>query len=168
MDTQALHRHIIEAEALRAQLRAEFGDDEETLILDTLEGATDLDKVIDKLDAALFGDEGLVAGIEAQQKVLAKRKERLLRRIELQQGLVKKALEIAGWKSRESPYGTYSQKRKAPCLGKLDEPKIPPKYWIQPDPRLDRVALLDALKKGEKVTGASLEPETTILQVRRA
>ena len=166
MGTHVLQRYIIEAQLLKAELKALCGDDEQALI-DSLEGASNLDEVMERLDGLLLKDEGLVVAIKKQAETLTTRKQRLEKRIEVQKALAKKALEVAGWRSRECAFGTYTQARKAACLGNLDEAKIPSTFWLDQDPKLDRSALLTALKAGEKIPGAELEPDGTILQVRR-
>lgn len=171
MSLHPLQRYIVEAEALRAQLKAECGDDEQAII-DTLEGATDLDKVVEILDASIFRDESLIAGVDAEMaklKTLKLRKDRLEKRIETKYALAKKAFEVAGWnQARQTPLGTVSLTNKAPCLGPLEEAKIPVRYWKDQDPKLDRVGLLNDVKDGQKVPGASLAPPTKVLSIRRA
>ena len=165
MDVQAINRHLIEAEALRAELRL-LCDDEE-VIVDTLEGATNLDKVLDSLDGAILEDETLVAAIKNGLDALQKRKERLQKRVEVRRALAKKVMEIAGWSKRVCPFGTYGLRPKPVCLGALEEAKIPPKWWVLGDPNVDRRSLMAALIAGEEVPGASLEAPSVILQVRR-
>ena len=76
---------------------------------------------------------------------------------------------FAGWGlTRERPLATVSLDKKAPCLGKLDESKIPATFWLQPDPVLDRKALLKALKGNEKVAGAELADSDVVLRIRRS
>lgn len=169
MSTHPMQRYIAEAEALRAELRATFGDDEQ-LLVDTIEGATSLDKVVDTLDAGIFNDENIIAGLKKGKEDIEARMERLKKRVEVQRALAKKALEIAGWnRARECTYATIGLQNKAPALGKIQESKITAsRFWKTKDPELDRKALLDALKAGEKIEGAELEPPgAKVLTYRR-
>lgn len=44
----------------------------------------------------------------------------------------------------------------------LDESKIPPTYWKPSDPTLDKRAILEALKAGQEVPGATATSEDSI------
>jgi hypothetical protein len=47
-----------------------------------------------------------------------------------------------------------------------DEKEIPPPYWEPREPRLDRRGLLNDLKKGVAVAGATLSNPEPVLAVR--
>ena len=168
MTHHPLQRYIAEAEALKAELKAICGEDEQALV-DTLEGATSLDKVVEALDASIFQDQNLLAGLKKGEEDIKARMERLKKRVEVQRSLVKKAFDVAGWNSpRVCVYGTFGTQPKPVALGKVEEAKITAtRFWKEQDPKLDRVALLDALKAGEEIEGAELEPRTTVLTYRR-
>jgi hypothetical protein len=168
MSQHNVQRYIAEAAALKAELKVVCGEDEQALI-DTLEGATSLDKVVETLDAGIFSDENLIAGLEKGLADIKARMERINKRVEVQRALAKKAFEVAGWnRSRECTYATIGLQNKPVALGKVEEAKITERrFWKDQDPKLDRKALLAALKDGEAIEGAELEPPTKVLTYRR-
>ena len=107
--------------------------------------------------------------IEAIKTFIKSLKERQDRKEQRKDGL-RAALEIAfltAFEGREdkaktpTPFGTMTLAKDAPKLGDLDEPKIPSKYWVTPDPvpYLDKKALLadaKALPAKEEIPGAPL------------
>lgn len=159
------HRAIVAAQMLRREIEALTAD--EDVVRDTLEGEVDLDGILDHLIKGLSHDETLILAIGSEIAKLEDRIARLTARTEVQKTLIRKAMEVAGWSKRERPLATLSLGRKAPCLGALDEAKIPAKFWVEVDPRLSKKALLEALKAGEEVPGASLAPDDYVLSIRR-
>lgn len=153
------------AAALRKEIELLTDDDE--VVRDTLEGEIDLDDVLDHLIEGIGADEALIESIKLQTEQMGKRAQRLKERILMQRGLLSRALTIAGWERRERPLATLSLGKKAPCLGALDDAIIPARFWKQPDPKLDRDALLRALKNGEKIPGAALAEDAVVLHIRR-
>jgi len=65
-------------------------------------------------------------------------------------------MERADIKKINEPDFTASLRQVAPGLVVLDERAIPEPFWKPQPPKLDRSALIAALKSGEMVPGASL------------
>ena len=73
----------------------------------------------------------------------------------------------AGLRKVEQPDFTASARAGSPSLlVVIAESEIPDTYWLPQPPKLDRQALLGALKQGEPVTGAQLSNPKPVLSVR--
>lgn len=65
-----------------------------------------------------------------------------------------------------APDFTVSVRPGAPALVVTEESSIPESYWVSRESRLDRLGLLNDLKRGVPVTGASLTNPMPVLSVR--
>lgn len=162
---QRLASNTIElAAALRKEIEQLTSDEE--AVRDTLEGEVDLDGVLDHLIAGVAADGAMVEAIKLHIAAMTKRSERIKERIAAQRDLIARALTVSGWGRRERPLATVSMGKKGASLGSLDEPLIPARFWKQPDPVIDRDALLKALKSGEQIPGAALAEDRLVLHIR--
>ncbi len=165
MDQRLAFDTITIAKRIRGEIEAQTDDHE--VVRDTLEGAVDLDGVIDWLLASIANDEAMVKAINEQVADLQKRTKRLKERTVSQRALIKKALTEALWDRRERPAATITLGKKPAHLGDVDVTKIPGKFWIEKDPELDKKAILEALLAKEKVPGATLITDAVTLSIRR-
>ena len=156
---------VAEAEAILAEIKA-LTSDEET-VRDTFEGEVDVDNLVDYLLRLTGSDEAMIVALDSEATQLDKRKARLKGRVSAGRALLHRVLTMAAIRGCERPLGTVSLSKKAPAIGELDERIVPAKFWVQPDPELDRKAILEALKAKEKIPGAKLAPDTDVLKIRR-
>ena len=147
--TAPLQREIEAAKALREQLSALAGDDEDFL-RDAVEGETSIREIIASLVYHEAEDSATISGIEKLISDLQARKKRIEGRIEFRRVMMANGLSIAGLSRLETPGGTVSVKAVArKVLVVLDESAIPSSYWTAGEPKLNRKALLDAVKDRE-------------------
>lgn len=153
------------ARALLANIHDVVGDDDEA-ILGTVEGETNLIEVIalavDRLAELKSHDEALSHLVKSYNE----RRDRLQNQGELLRAAISVALEAAGLKRLELPQATLTIKATPPSAVITDEAALPSKFWKPSDPKLDKRAVLAALKDGETVPGATLSNGGTTLQVR--
>ena len=141
------------------------GDDE--LREDMIEGETDFKEIVSYILRRTDDDLILVNGIAARIDELKDRAERLKERSKKRVASIEAAMLIADVKKLELPDATVSQKKVPPKIHITDEALIPSKFWKRSDPRLDRKALIDALKSDENIPGATLDNGGVTIQVRR-
>ena len=156
-----------EAEAARVlleNLRDVIGNDIE-LALDTIEGETRLFDVIDNTLEADAEFDAMIEVIDRRIANLNDRKSRFKARKAAARGAIAAAMETIGEKSLVRPCGTISLARTAPKLEITDEQSVPAQFWKRSEPKLDRSALLAALKNGA-VAGAELVDGGTSLRIR--
>jgi len=143
--TRDLQREMEAAAVLRDQLKA-LGETDDGLARDMIEGETSLFEMIDALVAADGEDASTVEGLASYIKSLQERKSRIEARSETRRALLASALEIAGVTRHAAPAGTITRKAVAPKTIIIEESDIPTRFFVTPEPRLDKKALGDALK----------------------
>jgi hypothetical protein len=160
----------IEAEAaqsLLANIRDVIGDDSEMALV-AIEGETELVEIIRAAVARINLLEGFAASVVQHVKELDGRRERFEKQAELLRAAVLAAMGTADLKKLELPGATLSRKAVAPKAQITNEADIPSKFWKPSDPKLDRKAVLEALKAKEAVPGAELSNGGETLAIRVA
>ena len=153
------------AAALLANIRDVVGNDENA-VQDAIEGETNLKELAGEAVERIATLNGFSKSIDDQIANLMKRRDRF----ENQSALIKTALSAAMTTAEidrlELPNATLSVKALAAKAIITDEAMIPSKFWKPSDPKLDRKAVLDALKSGDAVSGAALSNGGFTLQIR--
>lgn len=162
---RALEREMEAAQLLRDHLADVAGEDAD-LIRDMIEGETSIRELIEAAVEQIARDEAAIIGIKTFAEKQADRKARLERRQEVFRVAIRSAMGVAEIPKLELPLATVSRKALGQQLVTTDEASIPSGYWKPQDPKLDRKALLKALKAGEKVEGAELSNGGETLEVR--
>ena len=161
-----LRQQSDDAKALLATYHDILGDDE-TARADIIEGETSLHDVIAMAVARVVELQGFLKANEAILEAISARNKRFEEQIDTLRTLVGSAMEIAGQKKLELPLGTVSLKAVPPAVRVTDESAIPSDFWKPQAPKLDKKALLAALKEtSASVPGAELSNGGTTIQLR--
>jgi hypothetical protein len=152
--------------SLRESLRQIGAEDDETLLVDSIEGETSLYEAVDKLLLTIAEAEGLAAGAAAAADEIKFRAERFTKRAEAARAVIEQAMMVAELEKVERPAATLFLARIAPKLELTEEAEIPAEFWKTGEPKLDRKALTAALKEGRAVPGAHLSNCAPSLTVR--
>lgn len=131
-------------------------DIDEQCLLDTLEGETDLHEMLCGVAEQITENMSMIAGIDTHIKALQDRKSRLTDTSKTLRNIIAMTMDRAGLKTVTGPLFTLSVRAITPGLGEIDEAEIPTRFFAQPEPKLDKKALLAALKDGEDIPGARL------------
>lgn len=173
MPDQTIPRASVTVRALGAELndalrlRQMLGEDADPkLILDTIEGETNLAEACVVVLEQTAEDEILIEGLRAKIDELQVRKGRLEKSVETRRNIILMAMDKSGLQTIRSPLGTMSIRPVAPKTVVSDEARIPARFWKAGDPTLDRKALGEALKAGETIPGAGLSNGGLSLSVR--
>lgn len=140
--------------------------DDPKLILDMIEGETDLAEACLVVLEETMEDETLLEGVKATIELMQARKSRLERSIESRRGIILMAMEKAGIPTIKGALATLSVRETPSKTVITDEALIPAKFWKPSDPKLDKAALTEALKAKEEVPGASLSNGGVSLSIR--
>lgn len=143
------------ARDLLADMRDLLGDDADAIGM-TVESETNLQEAMHAALKRLAELNGLMNGIVGMIANLKDRGERLEKQRDTIRELLCVAMETAGQKKLETPLGTVSLRAVPPKAEIIDEALIPSRFWKPQDPKLDRKAVLDALKAKEAIPGATL------------
>jgi Siphovirus Gp157 len=153
-------------EGIRDYVRREFPDADGQTLSDTLEGLSELPGILATLLRSHLDDLAILAALRTRILDMQERFARIEYRADKKRALVASVMERAGIKKLTEPDFTASLRDLPPGLVVIDEGKIPEAFWKPQPPKLDRTALIAALKVGEVVAGAALGNGSTTLAVR--
>ncbi len=143
------------ARAILENMRDLLGDDAD-LMATTIEGETEIAEAISKAIGRILELNGMMDGIVNMIASLKDRGERLEKQRDNLRALVGVAMETGNFKRFETPLATASLRAVPPKAEIIDESAIPAKFWKPQEPKLDKRAVLDALKDKQAVPGAML------------
>lgn len=161
-----LEFELRDAQVLIEQIRT-IAEDDETLVLDTIEGQTNILELIALVDAAEFEDQANLTAIGAFIEKLGARKDRIKKRIDMKRAVLANALNMIGKKKHETPLGTISISQKPVIAIVTDEAEIPARFWKPQPPTLDKAALNAAIKANETIPGATESNGGITISIRR-
>lgn len=151
-----LHHEVLKHQVIRARLVEAFPDlDEETLV-DTLEGATDLKEMLAGIARAYLEDRCMVSALKQRLEAMRDRLGRLENTASRKRDLITEVMEKAELQKLTEPDFTLSMREVPPSVQVVEEAEVPEQYWKPQPAKLDRQALLAALKQGQAVPGALL------------
>ncbi len=164
-----LTREQLQKNAIAAKsLIEEIASDDEALNHDVVEGETNLFEAVEVALSEIEECEIIAAGCDHQIGKLRQRKERAEKRAGRLRGLIDQAFQMAEVKSHTFPTATITTKKTPPKLIVTDEAAIPSKFFKPQPPKLDKSALLSAIRSGEQVPGATKSNGGTTIQIRKA
>ena len=153
------------ARALLANIRDVIGDDEE-MIETAVEGQTNLKEVISGAVDGIQELRIMIGLIHTLRSELEARGARFANQVDRIETAIHVAMGQAQLRKLVLPQATLSLRAVAPKTEITDEAAIPVKFWKERDPVLDRKAVLDALKIGEVVPGATLSNGGETISIR--
>jgi hypothetical protein len=151
---------------IRDQLKREFPDADDETLKDSVEGLSKLPEILASILRSHLDDLTFLAALRTRILDMQERFARIEYRAGKKRALVASVMERAGMKKLTEPDFTASLREVAPGLVVIEEGKIPEGFWKPQPPKLDRKALLSALKAGQVVAGAALGNGSTTLAVR--
>ena len=161
-----LHQQTRAAKVLLEQLRDLQADDDDEVVRDSIEGETDLHEAIEAAVKRLGGDLAAIEGLEAYIKRLTSRRDRLENRVDATREAIANAMELARLPSLETPIATVAVKKVAPKVIITEEADVPSDFWKPQPPKLDKRAVMSALKDKQPVPGAQLSNGGETIQVK--
>ena len=159
--------HSITAyQTIRERILALEADIDDTTLADTLEGLTDLHEVVAAVVRSALIDEAMAEGLKGHIQALQDRLHRLMERASERRRIARDAMVEVDVRKIAAPDFTLSVRPGSPALVVVDQRVIPDPYWQLREPRLDRVGLINDLKRGAAVPGAVLSNPEPVLSVR--
>jgi len=165
--THNLSREAEAARALLLNIKDVIGDDEDAAA-DAIEGETSFKEACAAAVERLAELDAHDAAISAQIEKMRARRARLEGQADGIRAALSAAMAHAELKKLELPTATLSRRPVAPGVVVTDEAEIPSEFWKRGDPKLDRKALLAALKDGQTIAGAALSNGGETISVRTA
>lgn len=150
-----------------AELVKSQSDDEE-LLLDMLEGETDLFGIVRKLLDANEDDEGKKAALAEQMAARKSRRDRCDNRIAARRNIIRELMLAAGIDKLPLPEATISKQKVKAKLYIVDADAVPQEFskatW---KPDLDKIKATYGID-GSLPNWLSVEPERETIVIRRA
>ncbi|GIN88665.1 hypothetical protein J6TS2_50510 [Heyndrickxia sporothermodurans] len=130
--------------------------DHETF-MDTLESIQEeMDLKVENTAKLMRSIQGDIEAIKSEEKRLADRRKAMENRIESIKFYLQNEMEIAGIDKIKRPTITISIANNPPGVQIDDESLIPSEYMVPVPDRIDKKAILSALKDGEYIEGCTL------------
>ena len=141
------------------------GEDDQ-VYLDTLEAIND--SIEDKADnymRVIKNSEADIEALDKEIKRLQEKKKVLSNGVKRMKESLQGAMERTNKLAFKTTLFSYGIQNNAPSLDNLDIDKIPKKYFVDQEPKLDKKSLLNDLKEGQEINGATMK-QTKSLRVR--
>lgn len=152
--------------SLAEELKASFADIDDETLTDTLEGLSELPDLLKAVVRSSLLDEAFAVGLKGRLVEMKARLDRLVERSSRKRELVCSSMVRSGLAKLMAEDFAVSLRQGLPRIEILDEAKVSYPFLIPQAPKLDRAAMLLALKRGEAVEGACLIEGQPHLQVR--
>ena len=153
-------------EYLRRKLQSDYPNIDEETLLDTLEGLTDLHEMIGAVTRSRLDDLTISSALRSRISDMQERLSRIEHRAAKAKDIVVDVMDRAGIKKVSEAEFTVSLRATSPSLVVTDEAAIPEVYWKLQAPKLNRQALIGAMKAGTAVSGATLGNGGVTISVR--
>ena len=151
---------------IRDRIRAQDPQIDEQALADTVEGLTDLHKIVTAIIRAALSDEALVLGLKCRISDMQGRLDRLQDRACKRRQIARDVMVELDLKKLNAPDFTASIREGTPALMVIDEDAVPSIYWQPSEPRLNRQELAYELKQGAEIAGVALSNPEPVLSVR--
>ena len=159
----AVNDVIEQAKLLRLEF-PQLSEDEE-LLADTLEGETDINRVIDKLVTLVREHDMMADALQERVSLIRDRLTKSTARMNFYRGLIHRLMTSTGLKSVAATEGKVSVVNAVDRVIITDETAIPDELMrVKKEP--DKAAIKKALQEGKYISGATLSNGGTTIQIR--
>jgi hypothetical protein len=166
MNYSALSSEFNRFTELRRRLIEADPEIDETTLLDTLEGTTSLHEAVGEVLRVALAEEAMADGLKTRLAQMKDRLERIETASAKKREVALAVMEEAGIEKVLQPDFTVSLRVAPPGVIITDEAMVPEWFWIPQGPKLDRRRILDTLKAGSQVLGATLTVPKVCLSIR--
>lgn len=161
-----IDRELNQFTELRRRLIEAHPEIDDTTLMDTLQGATNLTEAIAEIIRATLMDEAMLRGLTSRLQDLTTRLDRLRAAVLAKKKVARDAMEEAGIEKIVEPDFTVSLRTAPGGVLITNESEIPEWFWIPQPPKLDRKRILRTLNAGEDVAGVALANSQVTLAIR--
>ena len=162
-EAATLYKHI------REQLMTHYPElvEDEQMLLDTLEGETDIHEILARTVRSIVEDQCLKEALDIRVTQMRDRRERLDRRIHGKRQIVANIMAEVGLKKLLQDDFTVSQSFTRPSVVVMEQDKLPAKFLrVKTITEPDKTAIKLAIESGQSVPGATLSNPQPMLTIR--
>ena len=160
-----ISREVAKHVEIRDALQGMYEDLDPQALADTLEGETDLNAALLSVCEAALEHEAMAVATQARIDALQARKHRLVSSAETLRAIALQAMDTSGVDKIQGATMTISRRQVAGKLVVTDEAQVPAQFWTPQPPKMDKKALLSAVKDGA-IKGAELSNGGISLTIR--
>jgi hypothetical protein len=158
-DKMKLYELADQFKTLTDVLDSDFADDQEASLalrdaLDATEGA-----FADKLEAIakiIKNQQGDVEALKAEEQRLSAKRKSIESKIDSLKLYAEMQMEYSGLDKLKTPLFNFNVQNNPPSVDVFNPDILPKKYLVIQEPKIDKRGILDAIKAGEEVPGASI------------
>ena len=162
----SMNTQILVYKRIRNQIFTEYPELDDDTLLDTLEGITNLPEMIGEVVRSALIDEHLLQGLKLRLGEMKERMDRLRERARKKRALAIEIMTEADLSKLTEPDFTVSLRKSPPSLIVLNEMDVPEDYWIPQPDKLNKTAILQALKTDQDIPGVQLSNGQPTIAVR--
>jgi hypothetical protein len=156
IDKEILRGEAAHYRTLAEQLQERFVDIDDDTLHDTLQGMSNLPDMIEEIVRSCLDDEAMIGAMKIRLEALSGRQARFKSRVERKRELVSWAMGQAAMGRLDVADFSVFLRQGLQKLAIDDEAQLPDIYLVPQPPKVNRNLLLDALKSGSVIAGASL------------
>ena len=131
--------------------------------LDTLESLDDaIEDKAENYGKVIKSVEAGIEGLKAEEKRLAERRKFMENSVKRMKENVQESMIQTGKKKIKGQLFTFSIQKNPPSVEVLDEGEIPEGYWVPQPAKLDKKELLEGLKLGHEIPGATIKQSESL------
>ncbi len=161
-----IYHELSHHQYLRERLKTDFPEADDDTLRDTLEGMTNISEMLAEVLRSLLEDQSLAGALKTRMADMQERLSRFEERARKKRELVTTVMEQADLKKLAESDFTVSLRTSRPPLMIIDEEAIPRDFQKPQPDKLDRLALISALRDGRDIPGAVLGNPSMTISVR--
>lgn len=141
--------HELTEEYMNLLEMAEDADIDDQLFFDTMDGITgEIEYKFDGYGKVISQMAHDVSGLKEEEARLNARRKAIENRIANMKNHLMDTMSVLGTQKVKTTLFSFGIQNNPPAVVIDDEKKIPKKYWIEQDPKLDKAAIKEMLKSG--------------------
>ncbi len=161
-----IYHELSHHQYLRERLKADFPEADDDTLRDTLEGMTNISEMLAEVLRSLLEDQSLAGALKTRMADMQERLSRFEERARKKRELVTSVMEQTDLKKLSESDFTVSLRTSRQPLMIIDEEAIPRDFQKPQPDKLDRLALISALRDGRDIPGAVLGNPSMTISVR--
>jgi hypothetical protein len=165
-DKMRLHNEAITYRQIADELKKNYERLDDETLRDTLEGISNLPEMLEAIIRSSLDDEIMMVGLKPRLEQMQERLARYKARYERKREIAGWVMQVSGLSKLESPDFSLYLRDGVLRLAIIEEGAIPANFLIPQPAKIDRAMLLEELRRGQEVPGASLAPGQPFIAVR--
>jgi len=166
LDKAQLQNEALHYRRVADELKQRYDALDDETLRDTLEGISNLPEMLEAIIRSSLEDDLMAVGLKARLDQMQLRMERYKARYERKREIAAWVMQTSGLTKLEVPDFSLYLRDGALRLAIVEEGAIPQSYLVPQPAKIDRVKLMEELRRGQAVPGAALAAGQPYIAVR--